>query len=205
MPVAKFRQQMDYLKNSGYITLTIDQVLSFLNNDIPIPKKSVLITLDDGYEDNYTNAFPILKELGLKATIFVITGNLNKDKEKLTIAQIKYMNKNGIDIESHTVNHDDLSMLPYKDQLNTLKASKDELENILGRKVNCLAYPYGKYNNVTAKAAQEAGYQMAFTVHQGYLSKTDDLFTLKRIRMFGTDTLADFIGKLDFFNNQLVE
>jgi peptidoglycan/xylan/chitin deacetylase (PgdA/CDA1 family) len=192
MPVEKFRQQMKYLKDNGYNTLTAEEALEHFKNGSTVPEKSVLITLDDGYSDNYTEAFPILKEYGLKATVFVITASIDKDTGKLTSQQIKEMAENGISIQSHTVNHDDLSSLPYEKQLSTLEDSKKQIENLTGKKVFCLAYPFGKYNKKTIQALQEAGYQMAFTIRPGFAYKSQGILTLSRIRVDGPDKLYIF-------------
>lgn len=205
MPVEKFRQQMQYLKDNGYVTLTAEELLAFYKDNAPIPEKSVLITLDDGYADNYTNGFPILKQFGFKATVFVITAAIDTDPKKLTSEQIKDMAANGISIESHTVNHDDLTGLSYDEQLAVLKSSKEQIEGLTGKTVFCLAYPYGKYNRTAVKAVEEAGYQMAFTINPGYAYQSDGLFTLRRIRIDGTDNLSAFIYKLNFKNHKNYE
>jgi peptidoglycan/xylan/chitin deacetylase (PgdA/CDA1 family) len=196
MPVEKFAQQIKYLKDNGYVTLTTEELLVFFQSNVPIPIKSVLITFDDGYSDNYTNAFPILKQFGFKATVFVITATIDQDPKKLTSDQIKEMAANGISIESHTVNHDDLSILSFSEQLAVLKSSKKQVENLIGKKVFCLAYPYGNYNQMTLNAAKEAGYQMAFTINRGFAYKSNGILTLRRIRIDGTDKLSDFKFKL---------
>ncbi len=117
MPKEKFSEQMKYIKDNGYTTLTVSQLHDFIEKDSPIPKKSVVITLDDGYADNYTNAYPILKKYGINATIFVITDSIDKDNSYLNSKQIKELQNNGIDIQSHTTNHQELHRLPYEKQL----------------------------------------------------------------------------------------
>lgn len=128
VPKEQFKEQMKYLKDNGYTTLTLNELYNFLEKNKPIPEKSIVITLDDGYVDNYTNAYPILKELGFNATVFVITSNIDKDKRTLTSKQIKEMDEAGIQIASHTYNHDKLDDLSYEKQLQTMKKSKDDLE-----------------------------------------------------------------------------
>ena len=198
MPVEKFRQQMKYLKDNGYATLTAEEALAHFKSGLPIPERSVLITFDDGYSDNYTNAFPILKEYGFKATVFVITAAIDNDPNKLTSQQVKEMAENGISIESHTVNHDDLSKLTYEKQLFTLESSKKQIESLTGKNVCCLAYPFGKYNQMTVKALQEAGYQMAFTIRPGFAYKSQGILKLSRIRIDGPDKL--YIFQFNLYN-----
>lgn len=108
MPPQQFKTQMKYIKDNGYTTLTPKQLYNFFVENKPIPKKSVVITFDDGYLDNYKYAYPILKEFNLKATIFVIASNIDKDNRCMTSKQLKELQNNGIDIESHTFNHEEL-------------------------------------------------------------------------------------------------
>ena len=107
-----FDWQMKYLVEHGYHTISPDDLYDFLAGQGTLPDRPVLITFDDGYVDNYTNAYPILKKYNLKATIFVVTGFLSKRKGYLTWDQLREMEQNGIAIESHTVTHAPLPDLP---------------------------------------------------------------------------------------------
>ncbi|OPJ59182.1 polysaccharide deacetylase family protein [Clostridium oryzae] len=188
----KFKADMKYLKDNNYTTLSIDQFYDFILNNEPVPKRSVLITLDDGYRDNYTEAYPILKKYGLKATIFVITNYIDTQKNYMTSDQLKEMRKNNIDIESHTLNHENLAKLSYKRQLKTLLESKENLEKMLDCKIDYLAYPFGKYNLDTLKAEKAAGYKMAFTFQGKWTNKSNGILTLNRVFVSGFHRLASF-------------
>lgn len=188
----RFEQQMDYLKTNGFTTLSTEDVYEFMMFNKPIPKKSVLITFDDGYMDNYKYAYPILKKDHFKATFFVITGNIDKGDLYLSSAQLKEMEQNGIDIESHTVHHDKLGTLSYSEQLQTLKDSKQYLENTLNKKVNFIAYPFGSYNMDTLKADKEAGYTMAFTTEGKWSNKANGILTLHRVFISGFCHMGSF-------------
>lgn len=176
----KIREQLQTIKDNGYITLSMKELNDYLFKNKPIPEKSVIITFDDGYRDIYINAFPILKELNMKATIFVISSYINSELY-LTGDQIKEMNSYGIDVESHTVSHKNLSSMSYADQLKELKESKEKIESITHKPVFSVAYPEGKYNNNTEKAVIEAGYSMGFTIERGYADRSDNLSQLNRI------------------------
>jgi peptidoglycan/xylan/chitin deacetylase (PgdA/CDA1 family) len=142
-----------------------------------VPEKPIVITLDDGYTDNYTNALPVLKEFGFKATVFTITGPgpyINAD-------QIKELSDNGIDVEPHTVTHPHLAQLPYSKQIEEMKTSKEYLEKILGKDIKYFAYPYGSFSNDTIKAAQEVGFKMAFNMNGGIAYKQQGIYKLGRI------------------------
>lgn len=176
----KFKEHMKGLKDNGYTTLTISELEDYLVNNKPIPVKSILITFDDGYKDNYTNAFPILKELNMNATIFVVSSLINGETS-MTSQQIKEMSDYGIDIESHTVSHKRLSEMSYNEQLEELSKSKKEIEEITGKSVIAAAYPEGMYNDDTKSAVENAGYKMGFTIEHGYADRDDNFSMLNRI------------------------
>ncbi|WP_294392505.1 polysaccharide deacetylase family protein [uncultured Clostridium sp.] len=173
-------KQLDYINDNEYITITINELYDHLINNQPIPEKSIVITFDDGYMNNYTEAFPLLKERDMKATIFCV-GNSLDGSYYLSKDAIKEMSDYGIDIESHTVNHMHLDTLNYDEQLSEMKNSKDILENITGKNVTAIAYPFGDFNDDSIKAAKEAGYKLAFTTHLGLSDRNDDIYALDRI------------------------
>lgn len=196
MPVEQFDAEMKYIKDQGYTTLTLKELYDYFENKVPVPEKSIVITLDDGYSDNYTAAFPVLKKYGLKATVFMVTSTIDVNPNCLTSAQIKEMDKAGIQIESHTVTHRDLDSLSYSEQLAELKDSKAALEKLLGRTVDYVAYPTGKYNDNTVKAVAEAGYKMAFTTNGRWSDKSDGILTLDRVYI-------STFHSMDVFRNRL--
>lgn len=196
VPKETFKEQMKYLKDNGYTTLSFDEFYKFLVNNKPIPRKSVLITFDDGYKDNYENAYPILKEFSLNATIFVITDTIDTDKNYLTSKQLKELAQSGIDIESHTVGHEQLNKLAYENQLNTLIKSREGLEKILGRPVKYIAYPFGEWNNDTLRAVEEAGYKIAFTTTSGWSHKNQGIYTLHRVYIRASYNIREFERRL---------
>lgn len=174
------RSELQYLKNEGYTTLTLKDLSDYLLNNSPVPSKSIVITFDDGYMDNYNNAFPILKELEMNATIFCITSKLD-GSYYLSPDAIKEMSNYGIDIQSHTINHPKLDSLTYDKQLAELKESKQALESITGKPVTSIAYPFGNFNDDTIRAAKAAGYSFGFTTNRGLADRTDDSFKIDRI------------------------
>lgn len=191
IPVEKFKEQMKYLKDNGYTTLSLDELYDFLENNKPIPKKSVVLTFDDGYKDNYESAYPILKEYGFKATIFMITSCIGTG-EYLTAAQLKELQQNGIDIESHTVNHEKLNTLSYEKKLETLKKSKETLEKLLNKEVKYIAYPYGNYDDSVVRATKASGYKLAVTTKGTWSDKSDGILTLDRVHISGFSDLENF-------------
>lgn len=176
----KFTEHLKTLKDNDYTTLTMSQLYDYLFNNKPIPEKSVMITFDDGYNDNYSNAFPILKKFNMNATIFVIS-SLVDTAPYMTSSQVKELSDYGIDIQSHTANHADLITLSYENQLKEFIDSKIALEKVTGKSINSIAYPLGHFNKDSKKAAKEAGYSMGFTIDRGYADRADSPFQLNRI------------------------
>lgn len=204
LPKETLEEQMAYLKENDYITLTLDELYSYYEKKLTVPDKAVVLTFDDGYEDNYTNMYPILKKYGFKATIFVITDTIDKDPQYLTSAQLKEMNKNGIDIESHTVTHRDLNTLSNDEQLKELQNSKSTLEKTLNKKINFVAYPSGKYNDYTITAAENAGYIMGFTTDGRWSYQDKGLLKLDRVYIssfFSMDTFKERITNPNYTTN----
>ncbi|MGL4772169.1 MAG: polysaccharide deacetylase family protein [Clostridium sp.] len=191
----KLKQQLQYIVDSGYYPITLTQLYDHLTNNKAIPEKSILITFDDGYMDNYTNAFPILKELDIKATIFVISDVIDNGYN-LSTEQIKEMDYYGIDIASHTGSHPNLLNLNYDQQLDEIKRSKEKLESILGKEVTSFAYPYGDYNADSIKAIKESGYKMAFTTNRGLADRNDSLLELDRIYVSSKYSFETFKERL---------
>ncbi|MBC1936297.1 polysaccharide deacetylase family protein [Listeria grandensis] len=181
-PPNEFDAQMKWLVDNGYHAITLSELDSMLITGKNVPEKPVVITFDDGYQDNYTNAYPILKKYGLKANIFVITDKIAKNNH-FDEAALKEMSKYGIEMESHTVHHQELNTLSYDDQVKELKDSKAVLERLTGKTVNSICYPVGRYNENTKRAAEATGYKMGFTTEAGKANKNDGMYTLPRVRM----------------------
>ena len=193
------KTQLKYIKDQGYITLTISELKNYILNNSPIPEKSIVITFDDGYMDNYYNAFPILKDFNMVATIFCITSNLD-GSYYLSENAIKEMSDYGIDIQSHTVTHPQLNKLTYNQQLSELKESKKTLEYITGKKIDSIAFPYGNFNDETIKAAKDAGYALGFTTRRGLSDRGDNPLRLDRIYIsskYSMDTFKDVLAKTE--------
>lgn len=179
-----FYEQMKYLKDNGFSVLSMDEVYDHLKNHKSFKDKSIAITFDDGYKDNYDNAYPILKEFGINATIFVVTDYLDSSAY-LSVDEIKEMQLNNIDIESHTTNHEKLDKLTEIDRVNTLKDSKTYINEVLNKDVKYIAYPYGRCNKEVVRDAYLEGYKMSFTTKSGHATGRDDLNQLKRVMISG--------------------
>ncbi len=192
----QFAAQMDYLAAEGYTTITIDEMLDAAEHGAPLPEKPVVITFDDGYDDNYTNAYPILKEHGFKATIFLIYDFTDTYPGYLTWAQIEEMKESGlIRFESHTMTHANLAQLTSIDELrHEIADSHDLLSEKLGYDMQYIAYPGGRVNKEIECITRAAGYRGGFTVHCGRSTPEDGIYQMDRIPIFGANmhTLTRF-------------
>jgi len=208
MPPKKFRQQMQYLKDNDYVTLSARQMVDYLAGKFSTPKKAVFITIDDGYSSVYTKAFPILKDLGLKATLFIYPKFISTGRAALTWAQLNEMLDYGFDVGAHTMTHDDLIARPresarqYEKRLiKEIFEPKTILETKLGKQVITFAYAFGNYDEAVMRAIADAGYEAAFTVVRGSNPNFQWPFLVKRSQIYPTLKLSDFKQNLKTFHN----
>lgn len=205
----KFERQMSFLKFAGYKTISPAEAVSFVKgHSIPV-KKPLLITFDDGYENNFTIARPILKKFGFSCVIFVSSGFVGKkeavsdEREKvredfLAKSQIRLMADDGFFIGSHGINHYFMDRLEEGVLAGELIASKAYLENITGGPVDFFSYPFGSYDAKVMRAVKKAGYIGAFTTERGKVSVGDNSYELKRIPVNGYNSIFSFIYKIIF-------
>lgn len=191
-----FEAQIKALSKAGYYFLTPEEAYkAFTENALPA-KKVVWLTFDDGNEDFYTIAYPILKKYKAKATNNVITGFVKKGNAgNLTVKQMKEMMAHGMSFQSHTVNHPDLSATDKATQKVELTDSIDFLENKLNTKVNTIAYPSGRYNQTTLDLAKKT-YKLGLTTNEGLASAKDGLLSLNRVRILPTTTAKGLLSKI---------
>ena len=195
-----FEAQIKALSKAGYYFLTPEEAYkAFTENALPA-KKVVWLTFDDGNEDFYTIAYPILKKYKAKATNNVITGFVKKGNAgNLTVKQMKEMMAHGMSFQSHTVNHPDLSATDKATQKVELTDSIDFLENKLNTKVNTIAYPSGRYNQTTLDLAKKT-YKLGLTTNEGLASAKDGLLSLNRVRILPTTTAKGLLSEIDTDN-----
>lgn len=180
-----FAEELDYLIDHGYHVISLDQFIRHQTEGASLPDKPVLITFDDGYRDNYTDAFPLLKERNMPALIFIITDYIGTQKNYLTWDQVHEMEKNGIEFGSHTLSHAMLSQNDPKDAKFQLETSQAVFRWQFGKNARALAYPCGYYDDTVKKLVKEAGYEAAFTVDYGPVHPGDDILALRRVPIFG--------------------
>ena len=191
-----FEAQIKSLAKAGYYFLTPEEAYKALTENALPAKKVVWLTFDDGNEDFYTIAYPILKKYKAKATNNVITGFVKKGNAgNLTVKQMKEMMAHGMSFQSHTVNHPDLSTTDKATQKVELTDSIDFLENKLNTKVNTIAYPSGRYNQTTLDLAKKT-YKLGLTTNEGLASAKDGLLSLNRVRILPTTTAKGLLSEI---------
>ena len=191
-----FEAQIKAMVDAGYYFLTPEEAYkAFTENALPA-KKVVWLTFDDGNEDFYTIAYPILKKYKAKATNNIITGFVKKGNAgNLTVKQMKEMMAHGMTFQSHTVNHPDLSVNDKATQKAELTDSIDFLEDKLNTKVNTIAYPSGRYNQTTLDLAKKT-YKLGLTTNEGLASAKDGLLSLNRVRILPTTTSKGLLSEI---------
>lgn len=174
----RFREQLRFLQVQKIPVITMKQLLAHLESQAPLPPKSVLITIDDGYRTAWTKAWPILREFNFPFTLFIYPQAISRHSTSLTWEQVKEMDKAGVDIQSHSMTHPLLThpghAMNEKDYFvwldHELSDSKKLLEEQLGHSIQALAYPYGGYDERVVERAKVAGYALAFTCDNGNVS-----------------------------------
>jgi peptidoglycan/xylan/chitin deacetylase (PgdA/CDA1 family) len=165
-----FAAQMRWLHRAGYRAVTQGQLLGAQLLGLPLPRRPVLITFDDGYRDVLWNAAPVLHRLRMPATAYVITGRVGgPDSSFLTWGELRRLEQLGFDIGSHTVHHVDLTLEPTEAAVSELVQSKRALERRLGRPVPWFAYPAGRFDASVVADVARAGYLLAVTTLPGTL------------------------------------
>lgn len=197
--VKEFEEQMEYLSHRGYHTITPDQLADHLQKGASLPEKPVLITFDDGYQNNFKIAYPIMKKYGLTATIFLISDRIGTDDWYMTWEQVREMRRTGFVFGSHTLSHELLSAVSEEEVKKQLIKSREGIEWRLDVPARYLAYPGGDYNFRIEELARQSGYRAAFTVKFGRVIPGDDMYALKRIPLFQSRfSFLDFYVRLNY-------
>ncbi len=192
----KFQEQMSFLSESGYTTLTFDTLYAVLKGEATLPSKPIILTFDDGYIDFYVNAFPILRRYNLQAVVFVPTGLVGKSYY-LSWDQIKTMDATGlISFQAHSVDHLSLPTLTPELASYQIAQSKKDLENILGKPVNTFAYPYGTSNQTDWELVKQAGFLGAVGTWRGITENEGMIFNMPRIKIGGAWDLDYFAANI---------
>ncbi len=203
LPPARFAEQMDYLAQRRYRTLTVSQYVAARTAGVELPEPAVVLTFDDGFADFNNQALPVLQRYSLTATLYISTAFVNgascflqreqeTDRLMLTWGQLIDISASGIECGAHSHRHLQLDVVPAAIARAEITRSKRILEEKLTRKITSFAYPYGYYRPGVQRLVREAGFLSACAVRYAMSSPADDPFALSRLIVPGDASLQQF-------------
>ena len=201
----KFERQINYLKKNGFVFHTASELIAHYRDHGKFPEKGIALTFDDGWKDNYLNAFPILKKFGVKATIFLVPACIGKttdlvtadgegEREHLTEADILEMSTSGVEFGSHSMNHNLFHQISPAEIEFEVCESKKHIENLVQKPCKVFAYPAGFYTAYAKNALERAGYSAAFSTVYG-IGIEPDVYALNRTEILRRDGYPFKFGK----------
>lgn len=196
-PPGRFARQMVWLKKEGFVFYTASELIAHFKQQGEFPENGIALTFDDGWKDNYTNAFPILRHLGIKATIFIIPSCIGEASTKaaakgegprphLSREEILEMSRHGIEFASHSMNHRLLPELDREELKFEVEEAKKQIENLVQKPCDTFAYPAGYLSDDAKTIIREAGHKAAFTTIYGPTDRID-LYALNRTEILRRD------------------
>lgn len=195
---AAFAEQMAYLRDNGYTTIDLYDLSLAITNQAQLPDKPIILTFDDGYVDNYTNAFPVLSANGQKGVFFVVTEFIDMSREGyVTWDMVEEMAAAGMRMESHSRTHPDLTTKSRDGLIWEIRGSQETLAAHIGYTPRYFCYPGGDYNEETIAMLQELDFWGAVTTTRGSWHGFDDRFEWRRIRVRNDTSLAEFAQAVD--------
>lgn len=196
MTAENLRWQMKYLKDNGYHPITMQELNDYVTKGAALPEKPVCITFDDGYEDNYTIVYPLMKEMGFPWTIFVIAGQVGQPN-RVTWDQLSEMaDSQTVTIANHTMTHPKLHNLPREEARQEIFGCQQALKDHLGIDNHWIAYPYGDYDDAVVQMTKDAGITLAVTTDAGRVHVGSFPFELKRVWIGNEVSRANYAERL---------
>lgn len=204
-----FARHIALLQAEGWEVVSLKSGLQTLDGGNAARRKVIALTFDDGFRDFYTAAFPILKQYGFGATVFLPTAFIGREPvrfkahECLTWDEVWKLQQSGVEFGSHTVNHPELVRLAWKEVEKEVRDSKNEIEQHLGVRVTSFAYPYAfpranrDFTSRLGRLLRETGYECCVTTDIGRACGRTDRFAIPRLPANGSDDEAFFKAKLD--------
>src|SRR5262249_12815715 len=196
-------EEMRYLKAHGYRVVSLKEFVEFASLRRQLPHKSVVLTFDDGWKPFREFAYPILKELGFTATLFIYTDFVGA-RSALTWDEIRQLEQDGFEIEAHSKTHNDLRRRQGESEAEHAQRMQAELaqpltllQRHLGRTSQILAYPYGAQDDDVLKRVKEYGYVAAFTVRRQGDPSFVPLLTIHRSQIYSDMSLEEFAKNLN--------
>lgn len=206
---ARFEQQLRWLRDNGFHFATMAELMAG-----PVPAKTVAITFDDGYRDNYTQAFPLLRKYGAKATLYLVVDRHDRDwstakkahhasgelmrEPKLSDAEVREMVASGVfELGAHTFTHANLPLLAGEDKAREVAGCRAELARLFDTPVTSFAYPFGIFGDADVEEARAAGYTNAVTTVDGIDAHPyADPLRIRRVKVSGKDNFLAFVLRM---------
>ena len=182
VPPTEFRRQLEWLRDNGYTTVSLLDLMKAKKGKLTLPEKPIVLTFDDGYDDNYYELLPILREYDAKATVFMITNNIGQEGY-LTWDDLRELQAAGVEIGSHTANHLPLTKVAPERYEAEIVLSKLHLEWNGIKTVFFLSYPNGKYNRAVLDYLADTEFLGAVTGDSGFNTPDADPFLLRRVNI----------------------
>jgi peptidoglycan/xylan/chitin deacetylase (PgdA/CDA1 family) len=209
IPIHRFARQMAWLHWMGCRVLSLEEYLDDRRAFRLSHARSVIITIDDGYKDNYTLAYPILRRYGFPATIFLTSSQIGatyrieieselNGRPMLSWPDVREMMQNGITFGAHTRTHPHLTAIPAARAQEEIEGSKRDLEERLGIPIHAFAYPFGRLDAGVQALAERAGFLGSCSTDQGLNTPATTAHRLRRVEVTGTDSLLDFALAVHF-------
>lgn len=177
-----FDQQMQYLKENGYTAISLLEFAKAKKGKFTLPEKPIIITFDDGYDNNYTKAMPIMEKYGMKGTVFMVANDIGK-KDYLTLDQLKGWQAHNMEIGSHTANHVPLATLTSEQKKEEIVASKLLIEWKGLNTVFFMAYPFGSFDEESEQLLKENDYLGGLTGKSGLNTFDTNPYLLHRVNV----------------------
>lgn len=201
----RFAKQMEFLKSEGFVSYAAGELIDHYRQHGQFPANGIAITFDDGCRDNYTNAFPVMKALGMKATVFLVPSVIGQVSTKplaegeeprahISREEVQEMARHGIEFGSHTTNHKLLHQLSPDDVKYEVTDAKKQIEELLQAPCKTLAYPAGFFTEEVKAIVKDAGHTCAFSTVYGPADSID-LYALNRVEILRRDRFLWQFGR----------
>lgn len=204
-----FAEHMKFLREAGYRTFGLNEAVKYVKSGKQLSEPSVVLTFDDGFQDFYTQAFPILDKYGFTATVFLPTGYIAderpqfKNRACLTWTEVRELHRAGVTFGSHTVTHRQLKFLKTGELEQEVRCSKEAIENQLGNRVDSFSYPFAfpetdrAFKRKLKDLLGTQGYRNGVSTIIGSYGSGDDEFFLPRFPVNAWDDLRLYRAKLE--------
>jgi peptidoglycan/xylan/chitin deacetylase (PgdA/CDA1 family) len=209
-----FAQHMQALRRARHHAVTVDALVDWLEGGPSLPPGAIVVTFDDGFRGVHDHALPVMESLGWPFTVFLVADLIGRDDAwtrhenpagvtypLLDADEIADMQRRGVAFHSHTLNHPSLPTLDDAALAEQLGGSRVRLSQLLGREVRYLAYPFGHVDDRVEAATRAAGYRAAFSTRSGFNRRDVERFRIRRLDVYGTDTVAMLLRKVRFGSN----